>query len=65
MGDLSRLAATASRGQTVFRNRYLCPECKTLWAGDWSAACNDDCPACGRRDVEPVASDDVTGEYLP
>lgn len=64
MGDLSRLSAAASGGQTVFRNEYVCPGCDTQWAGDWSATCNDDCPVCGRRDVSPVASNDVTSEYL-
>lgn len=43
---------------TWFSNHYECPECKTLWTSAWYATCNDDCPHCGMRNVQPSFSED-------
>lgn len=43
-----------------FRNHYKCGTCGHLWSGEWSATCDDDCPACGARHWSPARSDDLT-----
>ena len=34
-------------------NYYECPQCGTTWEDEWDCACNDTCPACGTREIEP------------
>lgn len=34
-------------------NYYECPQCGTAWEDEWDCACNDTCPACGTREIEP------------
>lgn len=34
-------------------NEYTCPACGHEWEDEWDCACNDDCPACGCREVMP------------
>jgi predicted nucleic acid-binding Zn-ribbon protein len=36
-----------------FTNYYRCPRCAHEWEDRWSCACNDSCPECGLRDIEP------------
>jgi predicted Zn-ribbon and HTH transcriptional regulator len=36
-----------------FINFYECDECGYTWEDEWSCACNDTCPECGRREIEP------------
>ena len=43
-----------------FVNHYTCPTCGAYWMDQWSAQCDDDCPACGLRSVSPVRSDDLS-----
>ena len=43
-------------------SRYRCPACGLTWAALWDAACDDDCPRCGKRHLTPYWSADV--EYL-
>lgn len=45
-----------SKAETGFANFYRCPECKTAWEDEWSCACNDECPGCGLKDIEPYES---------
>jgi hypothetical protein len=40
-------------------NRYRCPRCGDEWADVWSCCCNDRCPKCGLKDIEPYKSEDV------
>jgi hypothetical protein len=54
-----------------FRNQYVCEECEESWEDEWSCCCDDDCPHCGARHMEPVDSIDLTevieecqGEFL-
>ena len=42
-----------------FRNFYQCPDCHTKWQDEWSCICNDDCPKCGCRHIEPYKSEDI------
>lgn len=42
-----------------FRNFYRCPYCGTEWEDVWDSTCDDDCPACGERHIEPYKSEDV------
>jgi predicted RNA-binding Zn-ribbon protein involved in translation (DUF1610 family) len=53
-----------------FANLYSCPKCGESWEDEWSCACNDECPQCGTKDIEPVESEllepvhvDITGPY--
>jgi hypothetical protein len=47
-----------------YTNFYCC-DCGEEWQSNWSCGCNDECPACGLKDIElyesrdnePVASD--------
>jgi rubrerythrin len=41
----------------VFRNFYRCDRCGHEWEDVWSAACDDDCPACGARHMSPYQSE--------
>ena len=40
-------------------NYYRCPFDGTEWADVWSCCCNDMCPKCGTKDIEPYKSEDV------
>lgn len=42
-----------------FINTYVCPRCHTSWVDRWTAQCNDACPACGLKDIEPTESEDA------
>ena len=42
-----------------FRNHYTCPQCGHSWQDTWTATCDDDCPACGKRHISPTHSEDV------
>lgn len=43
-----------------FCNHYQCPSCSTEWNDEWSATCDDDCPACHTRHIAPTDCDDLT-----
>ncbi len=43
----------------TFLNHYRCERCCHEWTDVWSATCEDDCPSCGARHMEPYASEDV------
>lgn len=47
---------------TQFLNHYVCPGCREEWADEWSAACDDDCPSCGKRHISPVESEELPDE---
>jgi len=40
-------------------NYYECPRCKHKWVDVWAAICEDDCPECGLRHIEPYKSEDI------
>ena len=40
-------------------NYYECPQCGTTWEDEWDCACNDTCPACGTREIEPHHSEEL------
>src|SRR5208337_467427 len=40
-------------------NYYRCPYDGTEWADIWSCCCNDMCPKCGVKDIEPYKSEEV------
>ena len=42
-----------------FVNYYRCPEDAEEWANVWSCCCNDRCPKCGIKDIEPYKSAEV------
>jgi hypothetical protein len=42
-----------------FVNYYRCPEDGEEWADVWSCCCNDRCPKCGTKDIEPYKSMEV------
>ena len=43
-----------------FRNYYQCDRCDHEWQDEWSCMCDDDCPSCGARHMEPFESDNLT-----
>jgi DNA-directed RNA polymerase subunit RPC12/RpoP len=43
----------------LFRNFYRCARCDYEWTDDWSATCDDDCPACGARHMSPYKREDI------
>lgn len=49
-------AETTADEQQV-RNFYVCPRCERKWQDVWSCACNDACPQCGCKDIEPLRSE--------
>jgi hypothetical protein len=42
-----------------FINYYRCSEDGEEWADVWSCCCNDRCPKCGTKDIEPCKSEEV------
>lgn len=42
-----------------FVNYYRCPDDGTEWADIWTCCCNDKCPACGVKDIEPYKSREI------
>ena len=42
-----------------FINYYRCSEEGEEWASVWSCCCNDMCPKCGTKDIEPYKSEEV------
>ena len=42
-----------------FRNFYRCARCEHEWSDEWTATCDDDCPACGARHMSPYKSEDI------
>lgn len=45
----------------AFINYYTCPDCNKDWTDEWSSTCNDDCPHCGCRHIEPCRSEELEG----
>jgi len=51
----------------IFRNHYICYNCKNEWEDDFSCQPDDDCGACGTRHISPHNSEDlcpITGNVL-
>jgi hypothetical protein len=46
--------------ETQFINYYRCPYDDHEWVDVWSCCCNDRCPKCGIKDIEPYKSESVT-----
>lgn len=42
-----------------FLNYYRCPEDGEEWVDVWTCCCNDRCPACGVKDIEPYKSFEI------
>lgn len=38
-----------------FTNHYECGDCNVAWDDEWSCACDDECPECGKA-YTPVRS---------
>jgi LmbE family N-acetylglucosaminyl deacetylase len=43
-----------------YRNHYECASCGHQWEDEWSCMCDDDCPDCGARHMEPYDADELT-----
>jgi hypothetical protein len=43
-----------------FLNFYRCDRCERVWSDEWSCTCDDECPHCGRRDMSPFDSENLT-----
>ena len=43
-----------------YLNTYHCSDCGIEWGGEWSCACDDECPCCGCSDLSPIKSDDIS-----
>lgn len=42
-----------------YLSSYECPNCGHEWQETWECACNDQCPECGTKDIEPYEYDEV------
>lgn len=49
--------------EILFLNHYKCPDCGYAWDDEWTATCDDDCPACGARHISPESSEEI-GEIV-
>ena len=47
-----------------FLNHYHHAPCNTSWEDEWHCMCNDQCPKCGVKDIEPEESDDRLPEAI-
>ena len=45
--------------QPMFKNYYQCDRCSHEWSDEWPAMCDDDCPSCGKRHLEPSDSTEI------
>jgi hypothetical protein len=36
----------------IYTNYYRCEDCGVEWIDEWSCACDDECPECG-KDFSP------------
>jgi hypothetical protein len=45
--------------ENQFINYYRCPYDGEEWADVWTCRCNDRCPKCGIKDIEPYRSEEV------
>jgi hypothetical protein len=45
-----------------FVNSYHCEPCGESWDDEWSCACDDECPACGKA-YSPEESKDLLAPY--
>lgn len=51
--------------QKKFINHYKCAQCGYEWEDEWDCACDDDCPSCGARHMQPYESDEnETGQTI-
>ena len=41
---------------------YHCPRCDFQWSSEEDSACDDDCPNCGLRHLEPLRATPVGSE---
>lgn len=50
----------------LFTNHYRHDDCPVKpgvrWTDEWDCMCNDACPECGTKDIEPYRSEDEDGE---
>jgi hypothetical protein len=51
-------------GQTkmIYLNYYV--HCRTEWTDEWDCMCNDECPACQTKDIEPYQSQEINDGIL-
>lgn len=47
-----------------YEKYYVCPECATEWADEWSCLCNDRCPNCN-LESSPVSWKDKSRALVP
>jgi hypothetical protein len=40
-----------------YQNFYK--HCNTEWDDTWDSMCNDECPVCGEKDIEPYKSEEI------
>lgn len=43
-----------------YYNKYRCDRCHYIWTDEWSCACDDDCPRCGARHMQPYDYEDLS-----
>jgi hypothetical protein len=43
-----------------FLNYYV--HCRSEWTDEWDCMCNDQCPVCRTKDIEPYQSQEVNGD---
>ena len=58
-GDKDRWKENGQMLKKHFINYYRCPEDGEEWADVWSCCCNDRCPKCGIKDIEPYKSEEI------
>ena len=52
---------------TWFRKHHTC-DCGAEWWDEWDCLCNDQCPVCGLKDIEPDDCEEIadgTGQLEP
>jgi hypothetical protein len=40
-----------------YLNFYV--HCRTEWTDEWDCMCNDECPVCHTKDIEPCQSQEI------
>jgi predicted nucleic acid-binding Zn-ribbon protein len=46
-------------GDPLYLNQYRCPNCGNEWDDVWDCGCDDECAACGTKNISPVESEQI------
>jgi hypothetical protein len=55
-------ASTIQRQEPAMRFLNYYVHCSTEWTDEWDCMCNDQCPECHTKDIEPYQSQEINDD---